>query len=92
MVNKNEKANEILFIPCDCRSEILVIDYDYELKLADVAIYQTDAALRSKMSLWQRLRYCWQTLRFKQPYSDQIILNDSNLRSLKNFINSLNLD
>jgi len=90
--NTDLKTNKTLFIPCDCRSEILMIKYDHEYKMADFAIYQTDAAFRSKMSLRQRLRYCWQVLLHKKPYADEIMLDHKQLKDLKNFINSLYLD
>lgn len=90
--NTDLKTNKTLFIPCDCRSEILMIEYDHEHKMADFAIYQTDAAFRSKMSLRQRLRYCWQVLLHKKPYADEIMLDHKQLKDLKNFINSLHLD
>jgi hypothetical protein len=88
----NLKTNKTLFIPCGCRSEILMIEYDHEWKMADLAIYETYNAFRNKMSLWQRLRYCWQILWFKKPYSDEMVLDHNQLNDLKNFINSLHLD
>jgi hypothetical protein len=88
----NLKENKTLFIPCDCKSEILVIEYDHEWNIADLAIYQTDSALKAKMSLWQRLRYCWQVLWYKKPYADEIVLNNKQLLELKLFLSSLDLN
>ena len=87
----NLKENKTLFILCDCHSEILFIEYDHAIKMADLAIYETNISHKSKMSLWQRLRYCWQTLVRKKPYADQIVINHKQLLDLKNFINSLDL-
>lgn len=84
--------NKTLFMPCGCRSEILMIEYDHEWKMADIAIYQTDVSFRYKMSLWQRLRYCWQVLWHKKPYADQIMMDHKQLKDLKNFLNMINLD
>jgi hypothetical protein len=89
---RNLKENKTMFIPCDCRSEILLIEYDHHLKMADLAIYETDAAFRAKMSLWQRLRYCWQVLWHKKPYADEIMMNNKQLKDLKNFLNTIDLD
>lgn len=89
--NTNLTTNKTLFIPCDCSSEILMIEYDHEYKTADLAIYQTETAFREKMSLWQRLRYCWQVLWNKKPYNDQIVLNDKQLHDLKIFLSGLDL-
>lgn len=87
----NLKENKTLFIPCDCRSEILMIEYDHDIKMADFGIYQHYAAFRYKMSLWQRLRYCWQVLWHKKPYADEIILNNKQLLDLKTFLSGLDL-
>jgi hypothetical protein len=87
----NLKTNKTLFIPCGCRNEVLLIEYDHEWKIADLAIYETDTAFRTKMSLWQRLRYCWQILWYKKSYADQITLDNTQLLDLKNFLNSLDL-
>jgi len=87
----NLKTNKTLFIPCDCRSEILMIEYDHEIQMADFAIYEHQIAYKHKMSLWQRLRYCWQVLANKKPYADQITLNKKQLTDLKNFINSIDI-
>jgi hypothetical protein len=65
----NLRENKTLFIPCGCRSEILMIEYDHEINMADFAIYQTAVSYSTKMSLWQRLRYCWQVLWNKKPYA-----------------------
>ena len=87
----NLSEDKTLFIPCDCRSEILMIEYDHHLKMADLAIYETDAAYRAKMSLWQRLKYCWRVLWHKKPYADEIMLDHKQLRDLQQFLGTLNL-
>jgi hypothetical protein len=80
-----------LFAVCNCRSEVLVVEYDHEIKMADLAIYENGNSFRAKMSLWQRLRYCWKVLWYKKPYGDEIILDAKQLLELKNFISSLDL-
>ena len=87
----NLQANKTLFIPCGCRSEILMIEYDHEMQMADFAIYEHQLAYKSKMSLWQRLRYIWKVLVHHKPYADQIILDNAQLKDLKKFLNSLDL-
>ena len=87
----NLKTNKTLFIPCGCRSEILMIEYDHEWKMADFAIYEYPVSYKSKMSLWQRLRYCWQVLIHKKPYADQIMLDNKQLFDLKTFLSGLDL-
>jgi hypothetical protein len=88
----NLKENKTIFIPCGCRSEILVIEYDHEIGAADFAIYENLTSYKHKMSFWQRLRYCYQVLVHKKPYADQIFLDNKQLLDLKNFLYRLNLN
>ena len=87
----NLKENKTLFIPCSCKSEILVIEYDHEWNIADLAIFEHYTNYSNKMSLWQRLRYCFQVLVYKKPYSDQMALDKKQLKDLKEFLNELSL-
>jgi hypothetical protein len=87
----NLKENKTLFIPCSCKSEILVIEYDHEIDLADLAIFEHNTNYSNKMSLWQRLRYCFQVLAYKKPYADQMVLDKKQLKDLKEFLNELSL-
>ena len=87
----NLKENKTLFIPCSCKSEILVVEYDHTIQMADFAIYESVAGYKHKMSLWQRLRYCYQVLINKKPYADQMMLDNNQLKDLKKFLNGLTL-
>ena len=87
----NLKENKTLFIPCSCKSEVLVIEYDHEIQLADLAIFENYTNYNNKMSLWQRLRYCHKVLFEKKPYSDQMVLDNKQLKDLQKFLNGLNL-
>lgn len=86
----NLEKNKTLFISCDCKSKILIIDYDHGVKMADFAIYENSVSYCHKMSLWQRIRYCYQVLVNKKPYADQITLTQKQILELKSFLNSLN--
>jgi hypothetical protein len=87
----NLKENKTLFIPCSCKSEILVIEYDHEIQLADLAIFEHYANYGNKMSLWQRLWYCFRVLVYKKPYADQMVLDNKQLKDLQKFLNGLSL-
>lgn len=87
----NLKTNKTLFIPCSCKSEILAIEYDHEIELADFAIFENYTNYANKLSLWQRLRYIFQVLVHKKPYADQMILDKKQLKDLQKFLNGLNL-
>lgn len=87
----NLKENKTLFIPCGCRSEVLMIEYDHENKMADLIIYKTDEVFRSRLSLWHKIRYCWQILWHNKLYSDEMMMDNKQLLDLKKFLASLNL-
>lgn len=85
------KENKTLFVQCGCRSEILTIEYDYTIGIAELAIYEHYMSWRHKMSLWQRLRYCWRVLWYKKPYADQMVIEKEQLLELKRFVDELGL-
>ena len=76
------------FILCDCKSEVLVIEYDHQYKIAELAIFAHHASAY-RMSFWQKMRYIWQVLVYSKPYSDQMILNTKQIKDLKQFVNSV---
>jgi hypothetical protein len=78
--------NKTIFFLCDCRSEVLVIEYDNEIGVADLAIYENQQSYKNKLSLWQSIRYCYQVLLYKKPYADQILLNKSQIKELIDFL------
>ena len=80
------EKNKTTFILCDCRSEVLVLDHDFEYDLTELSIYENMSSYGHKMSFWQKLRYIYQVLVHNRPYSDQIILNKEQLKDIKSFI------
>lgn len=87
----NLKENKTLFILCDCKNEILVIEHDHKTSITNLAIYENRIKYNYKLSLWQRLRYCYGVLINKKLYADQINLNNIQLNDLKKFLYELNL-
>lgn len=84
------QENKTTFILCDCRSEVLVLEYDYECKFVELSIYENLSSYGHKMSFWQKIRYCWQVIWKNKPFSDQIILNTSQVKQLREFLASIN--
>lgn len=88
MAKKSRKTtknpNEILIL-CDCRSEILRIEYDPEIGMAEFAMYSNGYS----MSLWQKVRYIWELLIRGKPFSDQTMLNKTQIKDLAKFLNSV---
>jgi hypothetical protein len=87
---KFDKNNDTktFFCLCDCKSEILVIEYDHQVKLADLAIYKY-AGISNKLSLIQRLRYAIKIIWSGKPYADQIVLTPKQLKEIKNFCSDI---
>jgi hypothetical protein len=88
---KSQQQNKTIFIPCNCKNEILVIEYDNELEIADLCIYETLASFSHKLSWKQRLIYCWRVLWTGHPFTDQTILDKKQLKQLLGFLSILNL-
>lgn len=85
----NSAENTVLFTLCDCKSEILVIEYDAEIKMADLAIYEVGYSFRNKMSLWQKIRYCWRVIMNNRPFGDQIVVTQAQIKEIKEFLSTL---
>lgn len=86
----NQKSDfRTVFIRCDCQNEVLVLAYDAEYSVIDLCIYQTTNSFKDKMGWWQKLRYIYQTLKYGQPFNDQIILQKKQIEELKAFLNTI---
>ncbi len=81
------EKNKTLFMLCDCKNEVLVLEYDHEYDFTELSIYESISSYGYRMSFWQKLRYIYRILVNGKPYSDQIILNKEQLKDLSSFIN-----
>lgn len=86
----NLLENKTLFIPCDCKENILSVEYDHNKETANFAVYANISSHSYRMSFWQRLRRCYLVLVNNKPFIDQITLDKKQLTELKLFLNSLN--
>ena len=84
---QNDLKNNIHFELCGCKNEVLVLEYDQEIGLMDLAIYEHGVSIRNRMSWRQKLRYIWQVMRYNRPYNDQIVLEKNQIQNLKEFLN-----
>jgi hypothetical protein len=80
--------DETLFMVCGCQNEVLVINYDHKIKVADLSIYSQTFSF--KMSWKQKIRYIWNIIVKGTPYFDQIVLDHKQLKQLKEFLLQLN--
>lgn len=83
------EKNKTSFILCDCKSEVLVLEYDNEYDLMELSIYENLSSYSHKMSFWQRLRYVYRVLTKGRPYSDQIMLNQEQIKDLYSFLSGI---
>lgn len=90
MIHQNLDNKTTTFVSiCDCHSEVIVLEYDHEWEMADIAIYEHGISYKNKMSLFQKFRYIYQVLVNNKPYADQTMLSKTQLMELKDFLNSI---
>lgn len=88
--SKNSSADfHTVFIRCHCYNHILIAHYDKTLDSLDVCLYETKNSTKDKMTLWQKITYIYQIIITGKPYTDQIILNRSQIEELKSFLNKI---
>jgi hypothetical protein len=75
------------YIPCECTSEIVHLQYDEELDMTYLSIYEVGCNKNHKFSLWQRIRFCFKILFKGRVYGDQVVLKDNHLKSFSHYIN-----
>lgn len=85
-LTKFANKNNIAFYLCDCKNEILVIDYDTNQELADFCIYESPSI---KMSFWQKCRHILRLFMKGTPYCDQMVLTKKQLGEIKQFIEQI---
>lgn len=85
------KENRTIFIPCDCKNQVLSIEYDHQAGLANLAIYENWQSYNHKLSLWQKIKTCCNIFAKNRIRPDQMVLNNKQLRDLGLFIRSLNI-
>ena len=77
------------FILCDCKTEGILLSEDEEVNLMYLSFFQYGYN-PTKMSLYLKLRYCWQVLSKGKPFNDNIILNKENSKELVKELNKFN--
>jgi len=70
-MNENTGVNRIY--PCSCGCEGLAVEYEKEQD--EIYISMWYYGLRSPLSFRERLRYCWQILRYGKPYADMVVFD-----------------
>lgn len=83
---KFQNKNDTLLIVCDCKDEILLIDYDKEYKLADFCLYKGYNSHSQNRSLWQKIKFIWSVLVKNNQYHDQMVINQNQLKEIYYFL------
>lgn len=80
---KDEKDST--FLICDCFSHGLLVEkFEGE---QEVSLSLFERGLNGRILGWsERLRWCWQILRYGKPWCDFIILNTYHQKKLKEFL------
>ena len=80
------KDQESIFLICDCFSHGLLVEKFEDEEEVSLSLFER--GLSGRILPWrERLRWCWQILRYGKPWSDFIILNTENQKQLKEFLN-----
>jgi hypothetical protein len=82
-------TNKIIFLLCNCTSEVLTLNYYEKEQLAELSIYSYYNSHINKLSLTKKLKIIWDLLWNNKTYEDQMVLDKSNLRDLKDFIQDI---
>jgi len=91
IINYDNSTIKTCFISCDCQNEVLYIEYDNDIRMADVALYEHRGYIIGRLSFWQKLRYCWKILYSGRAYCDQLVLSLKQLKELKTFLLSIDM-
>lgn len=89
MKKVKEKINFEKFYRCVCGSEALLVDSTDFKEDGEVCLAMFDAYNYTKLSIKERLRYGWRTLTKGIPFTDQIILNKSQIEDIRDHFTKL---
>lgn len=78
-----QKQPEELFLKCSCGSEVLNLELDPHDGMYCLAIYEFAS---TKLSWFQRLRYCWKTLKTGKPFNDNMMLHHTHIEKLQEYL------
>ena len=80
---KEEKDS--IFLICDCFSHGLLVEKFKDEEEVSMSLFERGLSGRI-LPLRERIRWCWQILRYGKPWSDFVILNTENQKQLKEFL------
>jgi hypothetical protein len=82
------KDQESIFLICDCFEHGLLVEKFKDEEEVSLSLFER--GLNGRTLCWsERLRWCWQILRYGKPWSDFIILNTENQKQLNDFLSEV---
>ena len=78
-----------LFVECDCYTHVIVVDKTDENGYGECEYcfsFFTRGYDGNILPFTERLRWCWQILRYGKPWTDSIILDHHKAKRLGEFI------
>lgn len=77
--------NDIIYIPCECHTEGVVVNHDSDTDTFDMSFVSKDK--HAFQMIWiERLKLCWRVLTTGRVYHDQVIMNKKNAGMLVNHL------
>lgn len=71
------------FYYCDCHSGGILLDFDKEFKIIELSFW-SQGFYGNILSIKERIRWCWNTLKTGKPYTDMVILDKETAFKLGN--------
>ena len=78
------EKNEVRLFVCDCGCGGLSIERDSDFPEIFISTWRYGTSI--KVSFIDRLRYCWDILRYGRPHTDEVIFN---IETAKAFLSEL---
>jgi len=74
------------FLICDCHSHALFLEKFNDEEEIYISFFER--GMNGRILTWkERLKWCWQIIRYGQPWTDSVILGLENQKKLKKFLN-----
>jgi hypothetical protein len=83
-INAESMKTEVFYL-CDCYSHGLLVEKDDETNSMLINCFERGFDGR-KMSMFERLKWCFYIIKNGHPYTDMIVLNESKSLDLAKFI------
>lgn len=79
------KEPDSKFLICDCYEHGLLVEKFKDENEVSLSLFER--GLKGRILSWsERLRWCWQIVRYGRPWSDYVILSEENQKQLKEFL------